>query len=76
MPLNPNSFVPPIVVDGEIVGRWRRVNGRAGVTIDAKLEDGALHRLARAQHDALEAEIARCEAFYGAIGQPLAGAMF
>ncbi|HUG48744.1 MAG TPA: winged helix DNA-binding domain-containing protein [Candidatus Limnocylindria bacterium] len=60
VPLDPNSMSHPIVIDGEIVGRWRRVVARSGAGVDARLWaplDGA-------QNEALEAEIARCEAFY------------
>jgi hypothetical protein len=60
VPLDPNSMSHPIVIDGELVGRWRRVAARSGAGVDARL----WAPLDRAQNAALEDEIARCEAFY------------
>jgi len=60
VPLDPNSMAHPVLVDGRIVGRWRRVAGAGGSVLDAQLSE----HLGRAQQDALDAEVARCEEFY------------
>ncbi len=65
IPLDPNSFAHPIVADGRIVGRWRLARNRAGVEIDAHLDDYARRRMSAAQCSALDAEIERCRRFYG-----------
>lgn len=57
VPLDPNSFSHPVLVDGRIVGRWRLAKG--AVTLELG-ED----RLTRAQREALDAEVERCRAFY------------
>ena len=60
VPLDPNSLAHPIVVDGAMVGRWRREARGGRVTVEAQL----VADLSPGQQEALDAEIGRCEAFY------------
>ena len=56
---NPNTFAQPLVVDGQVVGTWRRKPDRAG---------GAFVEVAApaGSHDLVGSELARYERFLGA----------
>lgn len=58
---NPNTFMNPVTVDGQVVGGWRRVTKGSGVLVETKL----LRPLAAAEKDALEAAVQRYAEFVG-----------
>lgn len=56
---NPNTFLNPVIVDGQVVGGWRRVVKADVVVIEAKL----LRPLGRLEKDALDEAVDRYGAF-------------
>jgi hypothetical protein len=57
--LRPPPFFNTVVVDGQVVGYWRRLNTDAGYRIETSL----LRPLTAAEQDTLSAEVARYSAF-------------
>jgi hypothetical protein len=55
------SFAHTLVIDTQVVGRWRRVPGTTSITVEVQL----LRALSIAEMDGLEAEVARYGAFVG-----------
>lgn len=58
---NPNSFIHPIVLDGQIAGGWKRVAERDGIAVRTRL----LRPLGGREREAVEAQVERYGAFLG-----------
>jgi hypothetical protein len=54
---NPNTFLQPLLVDGQVVGSWRRGTGRDGHLVRVSVPEAYDHLV--------EAEVARYAAFLG-----------
>jgi hypothetical protein len=58
---DPNSFANAIVIDGQVVGQWRRVRKPSSIVIETRLSG----RLSTGEQEALEAEVERYARFVG-----------